>query len=991
MAIKIYRSYKTIITILLILVLSSCVDETFTNNNAEGIRISIGEVTSRSGTHPGSVPEDYIVHTLRILAFDKVTGNRVINTLYNTSRGNIINQPITPGTYDFVFLANEPPYVPVTNKLNSISTYDNLNEIAYPERFFSSDQIIPMMQEVKNLTILPNQQGAILDNGTSISILELLLNRLGVRVDVLLEAEDNFDTAFNGVIFSKIPDQVPLTANYTGTIERNVVRSFTKSTDETYFSDEVPSTTELKWAKRITRIILPANELETKGDELKAITFTVNMGNNYNPSCKLMIHSNPNDYSLPKNTKLDLRGVIKEPLSVNIVASDWDETNDGWNIADIKILNISSTEVNITDFNGARISFSSNMPIVKVLPKLFIGTGNTTTDTEKIFNDLILLNGDIKDNGSTITYTTSRFSYSYDKATKNGTGYMDVMMDELNVMDKHETYRMILSAEDEDGGKLQREIKVNTNQYGKRFDFITIYGGTGYVGAFFRNNETGERIISGQQKRKDDIANERPEDLNQIRAWRARVEQGDFIVLSTTPSFDQQVGTDNPGDPEKQVVRPNEYKGEVGTYVEGRGRIYFRIGTTGKYTGSSPRYAKIRLERYGGRYGTGDDECWYSTEYLYIRQGETDDYIMRPGTDDPITEGVLKNASRDYARKISPFNLTSPGYLAGGNTSYSSVGYKQGEFVKYPSQAGAFFQWGLPKDEDEEYYRLAYHPTMSSVSNWNNTIKFLNGNVLFLPVWSTNSVNPTPLYDYGYGATFETCPPGYHRPSDGYINKISYNGPYPNSKDQNGNPVIVDAFEQLEYKAMVDYGNDISFSELRQSLYKIPLSGDAGSNSNLGGYNGSAEVGGIKIDRYPNFWTNKDDETEAQKHISFSLGFYADGFYDRRPIKTGAYEGETPYCVASGTVQAAHVGILVYNETYNNASVFFPLAGRRRSVDGYLEYVGQTGYYNTSSIAASSAEDPHSVWSMFLSRWPNPGMMYQLPSFAQSIRCVRDQ
>lgn len=989
MIIEVYRTYKLIIIILLILTSSSCIDETFTNNNAEGIRISIGKVISRSNTHPGNVPEDYIIHTLRILAFDKTTGNRVVNTLYNASRGDIINQPITPGTYDLVFLANEPPYVPVTNKLNNISTYNNLNDIAYPESFFSSDQIIPMMQEVKNITILSNQQGAILDDGTSVSMLELFLNRLGVRVDVLLEAEDDFDAAFNGVIFSKIPNQVPLTANYTGSIERNVVRSFTKSTDGNYFSDETPSTPELKWAKRVTRIILPANELETKGDELKAINFTVNMGNNYNPSCKLMIHSNPDDYSLPKNTKLDLRGIIKEPLSVNIIASDWNDVDNGWNIVGIRELNISNTEVSITDFNGARISFSSNMPVVKVLPKLFIGTGNTTADTEKIFNDLILLNGDIKDNGSTITYTTSRFSYSYDKATKSGTGYMDIMLDELNVMDKHETYRMVLSAEDEDGGKLQREIIINTNQYGKRFEFVTIYGGTGYVGAFFRNNETGERIISGQQKRKDDVNNERPEDLNQIRAWRARVEQGDFIVLSTTPSFDQQVGTDNPGDPEKQVVRPNGYKGEVGTYVEGRGRIYFRIGTTGKYTGSSPRYGKIRLERYGGRYGTGDDECWYSTEYLYIRQGEADDYIMRPGTDDPIDEGVLKNASRDYARKISPFNLTSSEYLAGGNSPYSPVGYKQGKFVKYPTQAGAFFQWALPKSEDQSYFRLAYHPTASTTSYWNNQIQFLGENGMSLPTWGVAPENPNSMYSYDYQGTFETCPPGYHRPSDGYIDKISYNGPYPNSKDQNGNSVIVDAYKQLEYKAVVDKSGDIAFSELRQSLYKIPLSGDAGENVNLGGYNGSPEAGGIKIDRYQNFWQNKYDENEAQKHITFSLGFYADGFYDRRPIKAGNSEGETPYSVSSDNTQAAHVGILIYNEAYNNASVFFPSAGRR-TVTGTLEYVGQTGYYHTASIAASSSEDPHAVWSMYLSRWPNPGMMYQLPTFGQSIRCVKD-
>ena len=84
------------------------------------------------------------------------------------------------------------------------------------------------------------------------------------------------------------------------------------------------------------------------------------------------------------------------------------------------------------------------------------------------------------------------------------------------------------------------------------------------------------------------------------------------------------------------------------------------------------------------------------------------------------------------------------------------------------------------------------------------------------------------------------------------------------------------------------------------------------------------------------------------------------------------------------------MGILVYNEA-NNASVFFPSAGRRQNKDSSLEFAGQTGYYHTASIAASSAEDPHAVWSMSLGKWPNPGLMYQLPTFGQSIRCVRDE
>ncbi|MEB3374207.1 hypothetical protein SFC43_16120 [Bacteroides sp. CR5/BHMF/2] len=38
-----------------------------------------------------------------------------------------------------------------------------------------------------------------------------------------------------------------------------------------------------------------------------------------------------------------------------------------------------------------------------------------------------------KDNGATITYATSRFLYTYDKASQTGTGYMDVLLDEQNV------------------------------------------------------------------------------------------------------------------------------------------------------------------------------------------------------------------------------------------------------------------------------------------------------------------------------------------------------------------------------------------------------------------------------------------------------------------------------------------------------------------------------------------------------------------------------
>ena len=98
------------------------------------------------------------------------------------------------------------------------------------------------MQEIKKVTVLSDGQGATLENGTTVSMLLLALERLGVRVDVELKAVDNLNGAFKGVIFSNIPNLVPLTAGYDGpAIERNVVRKFTLTDNGNYFADGTPT------------------------------------------------------------------------------------------------------------------------------------------------------------------------------------------------------------------------------------------------------------------------------------------------------------------------------------------------------------------------------------------------------------------------------------------------------------------------------------------------------------------------------------------------------------------------------------------------------------------------------------------------------------------------------------------------------------------------------------------------------------------------------
>lgn len=139
-------------------------------------------------------------------------------------------------------------------ELNGITKYTDLDEIAYPEYFFSSEQIIPMIQEIKGVKVLSGGQGAVLSDNTTVNPLQLALERLAVRIDVVLESEDDLEDIFSGLVFENIPDVVPLTSNYQGVVGQNNTRTLSKDDDGSYFSDETPTSGRV-WAKRISRII----------------------------------------------------------------------------------------------------------------------------------------------------------------------------------------------------------------------------------------------------------------------------------------------------------------------------------------------------------------------------------------------------------------------------------------------------------------------------------------------------------------------------------------------------------------------------------------------------------------------------------------------------------------------------------------------------------------------------------------------------------------
>lgn len=254
-----------------------------------------------------------------------------------------------------------------------------------------------------------------------------------------------------------------------------------------------------------------------------------------------------------------------------------------------------------------------------------------------------------------------------------------------------------------------------------------------YVGAFWRNDQSGERLIRI------------PYVDGAEGNWTATVAAGEeWIRLDTQESADINLGW-LPGGSDSAVADMNDAANDVvhtvgsgSTFIRGMLResaddaIYFRIGLTGANPNSSPRYGLIVLSYNNGeRY-----------QRIYVRQGEDADYVFRP------TDTYGGGSLRDKAQKISPYNLSLPKSYLDANSGVGAykvlvdandgmtVGETEAVFTEYPSQAGYFFTFNSTSH--------AYHPMRKEG-------------------YDTGTYTPTNWAD----RPMETCPEGYRRFSEG--------------------------------------------------------------------------------------------------------------------------------------------------------------------------------------------------------------------------------
>lgn len=288
------------------------------------------------------------------------------------------------------------------------------------------------------------------------------------------------------------------------------------------------------------------------------------------------------------------------------------------------------------------------------------------------------------------------------------------------------------------------------------------------VGAFWRYNESGERVVKIQPIEED------------YGAWRALVYKMDAnwdntsdIRLSTETANIKYYNTN------AENYQITTLAQTVSGIASANEPIVFRIGLTDEdfdmkgLTGAyvPARYAVIMLMYADSK----------KYQLIYLRQGEDPDYLFEQDNDAYIGASSAYTG-RFHASKISPYNLTSSTWASTYDTQ-EKVLYGQGVFVDYPSKLGGYTAFANTADPCWMY--SAY----SADNNFGNS-SYQGPN----DVWSN-------IY-----TTYEQCPANYPSADSTYF--FNYERPHSGSESAYISSYVGTA------------------SQVGQSLFAAPLAND---------------------------------------------------------------------------------------------------------------------------------------------------------------------
>lgn len=712
-------------TLLMIVSFSSCIeDNRFPSVSAEdGVPVAIELDAESVLTTVEGDEADREISSLRVLMYQSVGGSLAFNIPITVPTPSVIN--ILTGTYDFVFIANEDSDPALKAHLTSagnadINTLAKLRALKFDRMAFDASKDIPMVKMIEQVRVLGDNTYRILSNSlTQTGIWSVPMQRAAIRLQLLITMTEaqylEWSTSPNITISNIAGEAFVLPEIDNSASQSETGETFAAGTTANALPGFI-SASDGSGKRTVTynRLILPelflspSNNIEDNG-----MLLSMKFGSKTKSGMVKVEDDDPLGYALPRNHFLKLNATVKEDaINIDAEVLPWGDAEE-----DILFDGQYTLVVEEAEFHFAA---AGNPQPIHVTTDYPLGWSITTTDTW------------IK------VPTQADNTVGVDPNTSNAI--------------RSGTFKIV-------AGNLRKIIRVIqypavANITDSRPSYFTPY-----VGAFWRSDQQGERLI-------------RMTGSAAYGKWTAVVIEGEeWIHLDTQMTSDMNVGWRTDDTPTESAVKSgNDSDFESNYYVSGNMKhvsgvmdannpIYFRIGLNSTYSPDSVRYGVVLLVYKDSQY----------MQRIWIRQGEAPDYLMRDA--DPIN--ALGLTVRTETVPFSPYNLTAKTLNAPVSRNGSTdSGEQPAIFTDYPSQVGALWQWASVVNP-----RYAWDPYNSTVQGY-----------------GANDYNQTAFWNV-LGADHETCPPGYRRPT---------NGPIDRGTDA--------PFQQV----------NAEFCEIMQSLYEIP-------------------------------------------------------------------------------------------------------------------------------------------------------------------------
>lgn len=342
----------TILAILSVIMFSavSCIKEVNTDEQGEGeevtILISTGDRQSQTRasedpTKPGDDP-DYRIGTLRVLIYHESSDLLYKKTKKFTPPDNPQSIKLKPGRYDFVFIANEHLDGTLSTALETLAEGSSFSEITTLKidgaalnsmimtgvpAFGETDTFIPKVAVKGNVlvskrdgkTVIIESNGTTIDN--SVNYWEVAMMQAGIRIDLSLSLTHAQKTLYDDgkltLSLSNVPDHVDLLGKYNYTAGQTITRVLKMESG-------MVSGNTVTW----NRIILPETFFSDRSNKENGIVLTATLdGTDYTATLGNDFTEGSEDYTLPRNTYLDITGTVSvsttKEINFGVTVIDW--------------------------------------------------------------------------------------------------------------------------------------------------------------------------------------------------------------------------------------------------------------------------------------------------------------------------------------------------------------------------------------------------------------------------------------------------------------------------------------------------------------------------------------------------------------------------------------------------------------------------------------------------------------------------------------------